>query len=1464
MVLGGGIGGMQAALDLAEGGIKVYLVEKEACLGGKMVQLDKTFPTNDCSMCTIAPRLVALARHLNVEVITNADVKSLEGEQGDFTVSLSQRARYIDESKCTGCGLCEAECPVKVSKEFDGNLSERKAIFRHYPQAVPGAFAVEKRGIAPCNNACPGWIKAQGYVALIAEGRFRDALDVVLREIPLPGVCGRVCPAFCEKECTRRTHDDPLAVRALKRFIADEADFTKDVAPLPTTREEKIAVIGAGPSGLTAAYHLRKKGYAVTVFEKSKAPGGMLRWGIPSYRLPEEILDREINATLALGIEFRSGAALGRDFTLDDLQKEGFAAVYIATGAPDSKRLGIEGENLAGVYPALTFLRSVKEGHPPAVGSRVVVIGGGNVAIDAARTAKRRGAHKVSLVCLESREEMPAWPREIKEALEERIALECSWGPVKLEGDGAVKSVSVRRCTSVFDENRRFSPKFEDRVTHEFAADTVIIAVGQDVDISPFGSWESFKGTMRDFIDKRSGATPIPNVFMGGDLARGPASAIEAMADGRRGAENIHRFLMGEPLIETRDPGEPVRAPIDTDAPVEPRIALPHEDLAKCTGDFREIEHKYTAEDAVREAARCLECGICSECRMCEKACEAGAMCHDEEPVRTRTLKVGAVILSPGFATFDPANNEEYGHGRWKNVLTGIQMERVLSASGPFQGRLLRPSDQKEPRRVAFLQCVGSREEGREHCSSVCCMYAIKQALLVKEHAPSVEVEIFFTDLRAFGKGFEAYYQRAKDLGVRFTRCRISALKQVPSTGDLRLQYCGDKGAVMERTFSMVVLSCGLAPPAGGAVLAEQFGLALDDSGFCRTEKFTPAETGRDGIYACGAFTGPKDISETVFSASAAASKALEQLWESRFTLIRTKQYPAERDVCEEPPRIGVFLCHCGKNIGGVLAMGELKAHAEKLPYVTHVEDNLYTCASDSLEKIKSVIQEKGLNRVVVASCTPRTHEALFQEVLRESGLNPFLFEMANIRDQCSWVHRDVPDKATRKAEDLVKMACAKAARLEMLQKVRIPVFPEALVLGGGITGMTTALSLARQGFRVHLVERERALGGSSDKVRLTEEGFPIGPYIEKIKYEIAASENIILYLASELEGVSGFVGSFQCSIRTQEGPRDVQCGSIVVATGGTELIPDEYLYGKDERVLTLSGMERRLAHDPLSLRSVEEVAFIQCVGSRCEERPYCSRICCTRAVKNALHLKRSNPGARVYVLYRDIRTFGKKEYLFKAAREAGVVFLRHEDDERPLLSVEDGALTLVTRDPLLDVEMTLHPDLMVLSTAIVPSPGAAGVSELLKVPLTTEGFFMEAHMKLRPVDFNSEGIFLAGLAQYPKLIEESILQAEAVAARVAGILSREYLEKGGIVAQVRQEKCVGCLTCVRSCPYGVPALRNGASGGRKAHIEAALCHGCGVCASECPCKAIELRHYTDEQVTAMVMGLTLEEVACE
>lgn len=848
-------------------------------------------------------------------------------------------------------------------------------------------------------------------------------------------------------------------------------------------------------------------------------------------------------------------------------------------------------------------------------------------------------------------------------------------------------------------------------------------------------------------------------------------------------------------------------------------------------------------------------------CGICEVVCEAKAIDYSQKDEKIE-LNAGAIILSPGYEIFDAKVNKDLGYGRYPNVVTSLEFERILSPTGPYSGKILRPFDRKAPKRIAFIQCVGSRDSERDYCSSVCCMYTTKEAIIAKEHAgEDLECDIYFMDIRAFSKGFEAYYESAKKQGVNYIRFRIPSIEEVPQTKNLVLKYFTEDDRKVSREYDMVVLSVGMQPPKNIKEMAEKFEIHLNEFNFCKTSLLKPVETTREGIYAAGPFTEPKDIPESVMQASASASKVLSLLKDVRGSLILPKEYPPEIDLSGQEPRIGVFVCHCGTNIAAVVNVPDVVEYAKTLPNVVYGENNLYTCSNDTQERIKQKIKEYSLNRVVVASCTPRTHELLFRNTIREAGINPYLFEMANIRDQCSWVHMHEPEKATGKSKDLVRMAVAKARLLEPLQKSFVSIKKAALVIGGGLSGMTSALELANQGYHTYLIEKEKELGGNLRNIHyLLNEEKPqeeLGSLIEKVK----THNKIDIFSDAKIENIEGSIGNYKTRITTNGEEKEFEHGVVIVATGAKEYKPSEYLYGEDERVITQLELERNLATVGNRFLTAgngkpKTVVMIQCVGSRDSERPYCSRVCCSEAVKNALKIKELSPETSVYVLYRDVRTYGFRESYYTKARQKDVAFIRYDENRKSEVSRNGQGLNVKVFDQILRTMITIPADLVILSAGIIPNDDNKTIAQFLKVPLNQDGYFLEAHMKLRPVDFASDGVFLCGLAHFPKSIDESIIQAGAASARASTILSQDSLELEATISHIIDENCDGCAYCIEPCPYkAITLIEYMWQGTTKKTVELneSICKGCGCCMATCPKKGATVRGFTLEQLGVQI-----------
>jgi len=854
------------------------------------------------------------------------------------------------------------------------------------------------------------------------------------------------------------------------------------------------------------------------------------------------------------------------------------------------------------------------------------------------------------------------------------------------------------------------------------------------------------------------------------------------------------------------------------------------------------------------------------KCLICEGVCENKAIDFSQKPEKVE-VNIGAIVLSSGFEPFDPKVRGDYGYGTMDNVVTSLDFERLLSSTGPNEGEILRASDKKHPHKIAWIQCVGSRRVtpgDNSYCSAVCCTYTQKQVLLTKDHYADVECTIFHNDIRSYGKDFESYYQRAANLpGVRFIRSYVSIGKEIPETRNVTLKYATANDGVKEEEFDLVVLSIGLNPPADVTDLAKMYGIELNAHRFCKTNPVNPVETSCPGIFVSGAFQGPMDIPESVITASGASSQCGEFLDYRRKKLTKERIYPPERDVSEEEPRVGVFVCHCGANIGRVVDVPSTVEYALTLPNVVYAQEQLFSCATNSAREITDMIQEKGLNRVVVAACSPRTLEPLFRDTLREAGLNQYFYEMANIREHCSWVHSKEKEVATEKAQDILRMSVARACHLEPLQEIDLPVNKAALVVGGGIAGMTCALSLANQGHEVYLVEKDSDMGGMARRLHYTLEGLDVQAYLGDLVRKVYQDPLIHVYTDAIITEATGYVGNFVTRVKSERRVTEIKHGAAVIAIGADEYKPTEYLYGKDERVVTHLELEEQIAKGEETLMNSKTLVMIQCVGCRNEDRDYCSRVCCSQAIKNALKLKEINLEIDIYVLFRDMRTYGFREDYYREASEKDVKFIRYEPDDKPQVeSVEEGGrrvLRVTVTDPILGQKLAIDTDTLALAAAVIPPAGNREISELFKVTLGPDDFFKEAHVKLKPVDFATEGVFLCGTAHYPKHISEAINQAYGAAGRALTLLSHDIVTVSGSVCDVDEKKCMGCGACISACIYGAIEFRKTRQG-KKAVVNPVLCKGDGLCNSKCPTGAIFLKHFTDEELLSQIDAAVIQE----
>jgi len=854
------------------------------------------------------------------------------------------------------------------------------------------------------------------------------------------------------------------------------------------------------------------------------------------------------------------------------------------------------------------------------------------------------------------------------------------------------------------------------------------------------------------------------------------------------------------------------------------------------------------------------------KCGICETVCKNEAIDFSQTPEKLE-VKVAAVVLSPGLEPFDPKVGNEYGYGKLQNVVTSMDYERLMCATGPYEGEILRASDGKHPQNIAWIQCVGSRQsnpagDGNSYCSAVCCTYTQKQVILTKDHNPEAECTIFHNDIRAHGKDFERFYQRAEGLpGTRFIRSYVSIGEEKPESKNVTVRYSKPDDGVKEEEFDMVVLSVGLNPPADAEDLASKFGIELNHHGFCEVNPINPMETSKPGIFISGAFQGPIDIPESIFSASGAGSQCGELLDYRRGKLAKERIYPPERDVSQEEPRIGVFVCHCGANIGRVVDVPSAVEYAKTLPNVVYAQEQLFSCSANCAQEITDMTEEIGLNRVIIAACSPRTLDPLFRDTVREAGLNQYYYDMANIREHCSWVHAKEKEEATEKAKDIIRMSVARTAHLEPLQEIELPVTKGALVVGGGIAGMTCALSIAKQGHVVHLVEREKDLGGTAKRIYHTLDGLDVQAYLGDLVRQVYQNPLIHVYADAAVTEAAGYVGNFVTTVKSERGVTEIKHGATVIAVGADVFEPAEYLYGEDDRVMTHLELEKQIHQGNEKVVNAKSLVMIQCVGCRNEDRNYCSRICCSESIKNALTLKENNPEMDIYILFRDVRTYGFSEDYYREAADKGVKFIRYEPQDPPEVDVgesEEGrqVLKVTTTDYILGMKAEIDADIVALAAAVIPASGSKQTSQLFKVPLSPDGFFQEAHVKLRPVEFAADGVYLCGIAHYPKTMSDAIEQSYGAAGQVLILLSHDTVTASGSVCEVNVQTCIGCGQCVTACTYGAIELRKSRQG-EKALVNPVLCKGDGLCCAKCPTLAIQLKHFTDDEILAQIDSMT-------
>jgi len=902
-------------------------------------------------------------------------------------------------------------------------------------------------------------------------------------------------------------------------------------------------------------------------------------------------------------------------------------------------------------------------------------------------------------------------------------------------------------------------------------------------------------------------------------------------------------------------------------------------DVSKCTacGDC----HKYFSE-CVRftpglshEAPACMrypqataqaysiDIEKCRDMDALAACCTAKAIIPDDTQSLT-SIHVGAVVIATGAELFNARDLTHFGGGAYPNVVSGLEYERIMSASGPTSGELLRPSDGKAPKKIAWIQCAGSRGINKNdvsYCSSVCCMYALKEAIVTKERfKEDIETTIFYMDMRTSGKDYELYRHRAEhEHHVKLIQSRPHSIMEKNGTNDLNLSFIvGDQSVLQTETFDMVVLSTGFRIPKQMDEMAEKLGIRLNRHHFVESKEFSPVETSRPGIYVCGVAEGPKDIPETMIQSSAAVSLACrdtERVDEKTTDSDDSDGMAPERDTQGEAPRVGVFICDCGLNIGGVIDVEKIAAQAAGLPDVIASETVGHGCGVESMARIQSVIQAQGINRVVIAGCSPRTHEGTFQNVIQKAGLNRNLLEMANIRDQNTWVHSDQKEAAALKAMDLIRMAVARVEWRRPLMDHLIPIHKKILVVGGGVAGMTAALTLAEQGFKTYIVEQSPNLGGLAKGIRKTLSGQDVQIWLTDLTEQTTRHPDIEVITDATIVDHNGMPGMFVTGVQVAPGMsyRQIEHGVTIMTTGATQSRPKEYLLGEHPAVVTQYDMDSIIEDDPQRVKRWENVVMIQCVGSRSEKNPNCSRICCGAAIKNALRIVEKNPDAQIYVFHRDIRTLGFQEDEYLKAREKGIIFFRYDLDRVPQVEPNGEGLIITGRDHVLGRTIEIEADCLTLSAGMLADDESTeDMAVIFNLNRTEDGYFLEDHVKWRPSDLSIPGFMTAGAAHGPKTIRETVAQAQAAAGRALTFLSSHQINLGSNFARVDSEKCASCLVCVRACPYQVPFINSDGH----SEIDPAQCHGCGICASECPAKAIRLTQCGDDMISAEINEL--------
>lgn len=851
-----------------------------------------------------------------------------------------------------------------------------------------------------------------------------------------------------------------------------------------------------------------------------------------------------------------------------------------------------------------------------------------------------------------------------------------------------------------------------------------------------------------------------------------------------------------------------------------------------------------------------IDSNTCIRCGECIKVCKPQAI-DLEMKEEHETLRVGAIILGFGFEPFWAKRKGEYGFGRYLNVMSSIQFERLLSTSSPTRGLPIRISDGKEMKKIAFIQCVGSRDPscGQNHCSTICCMYATKQAMIAKQRSPNLNITFFYMDIRPIGKDYERYFERAKnEFGIEYIRSAISSIKEIQKTKNLLITYVKEDGSFEEREFDAVILSLGFTPPQNIKALAEKIGIQLNSQGFCDTEEFNPSQTSVPGIFVGGAFRAPKDIPETVVDGASAVALAISFLSKEKISKELILPAPKMEVLRDEIPRIGVFICNDGDELKEKISIDDLLSKIKTLRDVVWVEEVEFSLFQKGFERIKSSIGEHNINRLVMAGFSNKELGFQIEDIAKEVGLNPYLIEYANIKEQCALVHKNDRELATQKAFSLVRMAVERAKWIQPIQKTTHSMKKKTLVVGGGVSGMTASLRIAEQGYEVFLIEREKELGGNLKESYYTLKGSDPQSLLKNLVQKIKDNQLIHLYLGSEVIGFERKNGYYSTRIKYPDGEMVIDHGVLILATGGKEIQPKEYLYGEDSRIITQRQLEKMIHFKDPKLKEFRQIAMIQCVGSRDEDHPYCSRICCAHAIKNALKLKLMSPSINIYIIYRDIRTYGFYESYYYEARGKGVIFIRYEPERRPEVSISNGKLLLTVFDPAIGKYIKVPLDNLVLSTGIEPNPNK-GLADIFNVELNPDGFFMEANPKSAPLDFLDRGKFFCGLCHSPNFIEDSISQGNAVAARAMTLLSKELIEHKEYQAYVIKRLCCGCGLCIEVCPYKARVLNEEEW---KAEVIEELCQGCGNCVVACRNGASQQRNF-EKQLNLAVLDIAME-----